>query len=56
MVVSSKSAETIRDELCRHIHEDDKLIVFKVESGTDSEAAWQNLPKDVADWLLATLK
>jgi len=52
MIVSSRSAQAIRDELLPYIHKDDKLIVFQVTP----EAAWHNLPADVGEWLRWTLK
>jgi len=56
MIISSNTAVQIRDALRPHIHQDDKLIVFKVASGPESEAAWHNLPSDVSEWLRLTLK
>lgn len=37
----------IRDFLKKHIDNDDKLFVCKI----NGEAAWLNLNKDVSDWL-----
>ena len=47
VVTSDKTAEQIRDDLLRHIHKDDKLIVFKLAR----EAAWYGLSDKISDWL-----
>jgi hypothetical protein len=51
VVISSGSAEAIRDDLLPHIHKDDKLIVFKLSG----EAAWYGLSDTISNWLKKNL-
>jgi hypothetical protein len=46
-VVSSESAETIRNHLIQFIDSNDKLMVAKVRR----EAAWFGLTKEESDWI-----
>jgi len=51
LIVSSKSAEQVRDDLLTALDGNDKLVVIKL----DREAAWKGYNKEISDWLQKNL-
>jgi hypothetical protein len=52
MVVTTKKAADVRDELWTYMHKDDRLLVAKV----GAPAAWKGtIPDDVSDWMKKNL-
>ncbi len=47
IIRSTKTSEAIRDDLEKHIDENDKLLVAKLTG----EAAWTNLSDEISSWL-----
>lgn len=48
LIKTDFSAVNVRDAIRQYIDENDKILVMDV---TADEAAWSNLPKDVANWI-----
>ena len=51
IIVSSKSAEQVRDDLLTVLDENDKLVVIKLAR----EAAWKGYNQEITDWLQQNL-
>lgn len=47
VIVTSKTAEEIRNGIDRYIDDDDKVLVVRTGQG----AAWRHLSKETGDWL-----
>ena len=56
MVVSDKTAGTIRDELLKHMYSDDQLLVVKYESQGSGRWAYSGFTGNCADWIRDNLK
>jgi len=50
LIVSALSASRIKDKLTKHLTNDDKLLVVKVDVGN---ASWTGFPEKAASWLHA---
>jgi hypothetical protein len=53
LVVTSKTAAQVRDELWRHMKSDDQLLV--IAYGAANGAAWQGFSNECGSWLKKNL-
>ena len=50
LIVSALSASRIKDKLSKHLGNEDKILVVKVDVGN---ASWSGFPEKAASWLNA---
>ncbi|HWJ18013.1 MAG TPA: hypothetical protein VNR65_04710 [Geobacterales bacterium] len=50
LIVSALSASRIKDKLSKHLTNEDKVLVVKVDAGN---AAWSGFPEKASNWLHA---